>query len=173
MAQLVAYSGSSCVWVVSWNEHGGWQLGRRSASIKLPSFAASSVAKCHKAVQSVSSTELYKQHSVIITVALCLPRSGRELCPWVTRTQSTPPTMRRRRCTTWWWRRWCGRSTWGIAGRSPSWLPPTMRTLSARLSTCESSWDCCMILHGAFYFRLFVCCLLLHVYNFTQCDDLF
>ncbi len=34
MSQLVAYSGNICVWVVSCNECGGWQLGRRSASIK-------------------------------------------------------------------------------------------------------------------------------------------
>ena len=60
-----------------------------------------------------------------------------------------------------------------------------MSPLVIALSTCESSCDCCMILHGAFYFwlfvvyfymllciilhsvmtcfRLFVCCLLLHV----------
>ena len=36
MSQLVAYSGNICVWVVSCNECGGWQLGRRSASIKHP-----------------------------------------------------------------------------------------------------------------------------------------
>ena len=34
MWQLVAYSGSICVWVVSCNECGGWQLGRHSAGIK-------------------------------------------------------------------------------------------------------------------------------------------
>ena len=33
MSQLVAHSGNICVWVVSCNECGGWQLGRRSASI--------------------------------------------------------------------------------------------------------------------------------------------
>ena len=33
MSQLVAYSGNICVWVVSRNECGGWQIGRRSASI--------------------------------------------------------------------------------------------------------------------------------------------
>ena len=34
MSQLVAYSGNICVWVVSYNECGGWQLGQCSASIK-------------------------------------------------------------------------------------------------------------------------------------------
>ena len=33
MLQLVAYSGNICVWVVSCNECGGWQLGRCSASM--------------------------------------------------------------------------------------------------------------------------------------------
>ena len=34
MSQLVAYSGNICVRVVSCDECGGWQLGRRSASMK-------------------------------------------------------------------------------------------------------------------------------------------
>ena len=35
MSQLVAYSGNICVWVVSCNECGAWQLGRCSASTKI------------------------------------------------------------------------------------------------------------------------------------------
>ena len=34
MSQLVAYSGNICVWVVSCNECGGWQLGWCSGIIK-------------------------------------------------------------------------------------------------------------------------------------------
>jgi len=34
MSQVVAYDGKICVWVVSSDECWGWQLGRRSASIK-------------------------------------------------------------------------------------------------------------------------------------------
>ena len=36
MPQLVAYSANICVWFLSCNECGGWQLGRHSARIKWP-----------------------------------------------------------------------------------------------------------------------------------------